>query len=43
MAIINKEKKHRELELILKSIRMMYSQRSGSGRISLIEESQKMH
>ena len=40
MAIINKEKKHRELK---KSIRMMYSQRSGSGRISLIEESQKMH
>ena len=35
--------KKKNIENKKKSIRMMYSQRNGSGKISLIEEGQKMH
>ena len=38
MTIINEEKKYRELK---ESIRMMNTQRSDSGKISLIEQSKK--
>ena len=38
MAIINEEKKHRELK---ESIRMMNSQRSDTEKINLIEEGKK--
>ena len=39
MAIFNEEKKHQELK---ESIRMMNSQRSDVGKISLIEEGKKI-